>query len=616
MASSQARSARLSQRVRGAARIARVALGDVVARLRPARPYRALSIALAGALPDLPADSPAAWLRGPGRDLDLLTLQAVLRSAREDERLGLILVEIDALHAGWGRIQSLRRALGAVRAAGKRVWAYLPQPGMHEYYLASVADRVFLAPAARFEAIGVAAEVVFLKDALDRLGIEAQVARAGRFKSAGEPLTRRDMSPEHRAMVNGLLDDLYGQLVADVAAGRRLDEQAVRAAFDDGPLLAPEALGRGLVDALAYPDEVDAEREERFGDTAPLEVGEYRRRRAHAMRRAALGATPIGLVGVDGPIALGSVRRGWRGPRGGSWRTFRRRLDAMARDERLAAIVLRVDSPGGSGLASDLMWREIARARRRKPVVVSMGDVAASGGYYLATAADDVTAERGTLTGSIGVLSVKPVLRGLYERLGVGKELVVRGGAARASDWVRLDERELERLRAEADAFYETFLDRVAAGRALDRAAVAAVAEGRVWTGRQALEHGLVDRLGGLEEALDDLRRRLGLSPASRFAIEHRRPERRLWQRALGWGGADVRALGPLDALAPLAEGERVLASMPVLLTFARAGLATLLDDVVAGVRRGLGADDAAVAGDRSRAPARFRLFRDPPIVL
>lgn len=588
-----------------------LAAGAVVSRyLRPRRPYNVLRIELSGDLPEVETELRLRDLGRRSRTPDLVTLLAGLRSAREDPDLGLVLLDVHGLSAGWSRIQSLRRALLALRAAGKRVWVCLSQLGMRDYYLAAAADRVLLAPAALFDATGLASEVVFVKGALDKLGIEAQLARAGRFKSGAEAFTRTSMSPEHRAMVDDLLDDLYAQLVADIATARGLAETAVRSALAEGPLLAPEALRRGLVDALLYPDQVDAALEERFGDPAVIDFARYQRRRALAMRRVALRAPVVGLLSVSGPIGLADALPAASGSRTGSWRVFRREIDAMARDPRLEAIVLRVDSPGGSGLASDLMWREIVQARRAKPVLVSMGDVAASGGYYLAAAADHVTAEPATLTGSIGVLAGKPVLRGFYHQLGITKELVVRGNAARHSDYVPLDEADLGRLRAEADAFYDDFVAKVAAGRGLTPAAVEAIAEGRVWTGRQALERRLVDGLGGLEQTFDEVKRRLGLSADARLAVERRPRGHALWQVVLGRvlpAGGSAGTLAALDAafdplmvLAPVLAGERLLATMPFLLRFVAPGdrdgagaLAAYAGAVVAsaaGVERSAGA--------------------------
>jgi protease-4 len=542
-----------------------LAVADALSRWRRARrPFRVLRIELSGDLPETPGGF---RLRDLGRpaSADLLSLLAVLRSAREDAGLEVVLVEVHGLTAGWGSLQSLRRALLAVRAAGKPVWAYLTQPGMRDYYVASAASRVHLAPAASFDATGLASEVLFLKGALDKLGVEAQLTRAGRFKSAAEPLTRTDMSPEHREMAEALLDDIYEQLVGDVAAERHLTPDAVRAAFADGPLLAPDALARGLVDELAYPDQVRTALAARCGDRPPIDLGAYRRRRAIAARRAALDAPTIGVLTVSG--AIGGESLPGAGTRTTGWRGFRRVMCALAENDRIAAVLLRIDSPGGSGLASDLMWREIVQARQRKPVIVSMGDVAASGGYYLAAGADYVTAEPATLTGSIGVLAGKPVLRGLYDRLGLTKELVVRGNASRHSDYLPLDDENLGRLRQEAEAFYGDFVGKVAAGRNLPVPAVEAIAQGRVWTGRQAQARGLVDSLGGIEEAVEQLKRRLGLPETSRVALA--RPRVGGWRsRLVGRLAAFEPLSQALDLAAPWLRGERVLAAMPFLVRF------------------------------------------------
>ncbi len=550
--------------VRRALTVAWLATRAGLRRLRRQRPYNVLRIELSGELAEgEPGGIRPSVFGGGGAPMDLLTLIATLRTAREDPMLGLVLLDVHGLRAGWSRLQSLRRALLALRASGKRVWAYLSDAGMPEYYLASAADRVFLAPTATFDATGLASEVVFVKGALDKLGIEAQLARAGRFKSAGEPLTRTSMSAEHRAMLDELLDDLYAQLVGDVATSRHVDAETVRSAFERGPLLPADAVARGLVDAIAYPDEVEDALAERFGDPAPIDLGRYQRRRALDVRRAAVGAPLVGLLSVTGAIGVSAALPAGRTPQASSWRAFKRELAAFAEDRRVRAIVLRVDSPGGSGLASDLMWREVVQARRRKPVVMSMGDVAASGGYYLAAAADHVTAEGATLTGSIGVLAGKPVLRGLYDRLGITKELVVRGNAVRHSDYLPLDDVEIARLRDEAEAFYATFVTKVADGRHLTRDAVEHVAEGRVWSGRQALARGLVDALGGVERALEEVKQRLGIPLDSRVAIDRRPRARSLWRIARAATSPAGALAAELELVAPIVAGERLLAVMP-----------------------------------------------------
>jgi protease-4 len=591
-----------------------LAIAAAVSRWRRARrPFHVLRVELSGDLPETPGEF---HLRDLGRpsSVDLLSLLAILRSAREDTDLRMVVVEVHGLTAGWGSLQSLRRALLAIRATGKPVWAYLTQPGMRDYYIASAASRIHLAPAASFDATGLASEVLFLKGALDKLGVQAQLTRAGRFKSAAEPLTRTDMSPEHREMAEALLDDIYEQLVGDVAKERSLGSDAVRAAFAEGPLLAADALARGLVDELAYPDQMKTAIEARCGDRPPIDLQAYRRRRAIAARRAALDAPTIGVLTVSG--AIGGESMPGASTRTSGWRGFRRAMAALADDRRIAGILLRIDSPGGSGLASDLMWREIVQARQRKPVVVSMGDVAASGGYYLAAGADHVTAEPATLTGSIGVLAGKPVLRGLYDRLGLTKELVVRGNAGRLSDYLPLDDENLGRMRHEAETFYGDFVGKVAAGRHLTVPAVESIAQGRVWTGRQAHARGLVDALGGIEEAVDQLKRRLGVPEGSRIALA-RRPRAGGLRRRIASRLAAFEPLGQaLDLATPLLRGERVLAAMPFLVRFlpddatsasaAEAMLAVGTDD---------GATLAAVTGNAVRGLLADLLAAIRPLV-
>jgi protease-4 len=464
---------------------------------------------------------------------DLLSILTLLRWAREDERLRAVMISLADLDAGWARLQEVRRALLALRQAGKLVSVFLPEGSTREYYLASAADLVVLAPAGHLAITGLAAEAMFFKGALDKLGIQAQVSQAGQYKAAGEPFTRESMSAPHREMLDSLLDDLYDQIIEGIAAARAKEKEDVRRLIDQGLFLAREALAVGLIDHVAYEDELQKIVEKRLGELHIIEADPYRRRRASELRLKLLRDQPkkIALMTVNGPIKRGETIEGPDGPRAVGSTSFIRDLRYAREDQSVSAIVVRVASPGGSGLASDLMWRELKVTQAQKPVIISMGDVAASGGYYLALGGDVVFAEEGTITGSIGVIAGKAVLRDLYASLGVGKEILTRGQrAALFSDYLAFAPAEQERVDFEINAFYQDFVEKVAASRSLPLGAAEANAQGRVWSGRQAWARGLVDALGGVEAALAEAKRRAGMPMDALAAIERFPKPPSLWR--------------------------------------------------------------------------------------
>lgn len=483
--------------------------------------YNTLCLDLNGTLPEGPSVPVVSLWRSPG--MDFLSLIALLRWAREDTQMRAVVLTVADLDVGWARLQELRRALGALRQAGKQVWVHLTEGGTREYYLASVADAIVLAPTGHLAVTGLAAETVFFKGALDKLGIEAQLHQAGIYKSAGEPFTRESMSAPHREMLNSLLDDLYSQIVDGIATARGKSKPAVQALIDQGLFLAREALEVGLIDHIGYADEIPASLEAKIGPVQMIEVGPYRRRRLRAIRRHVLRTDPprLALVSVNGPIKRGETLDGPEGASAVGATSFVRDLKRIRDDHGIASVIVRVSSPGGSGAASDLMWHELHKTREQKPVIISLGDVAASGGYYLALAGAPVFAEEGTITGSIGVIAGKAVLHDLYTRLGVSKEILTRGRrAAVFSDYYTFAPPERERLDFEVRAFYQDFVEKVARCRGLSAHAVEPHAQGRVWSGRQAWSRGLVDAIGGIEEALSEAKRRLGLPAEEPVIIE------------------------------------------------------------------------------------------------
>ncbi|HYD40614.1 MAG TPA: signal peptide peptidase SppA [Anaeromyxobacter sp.] len=440
-----------------------------------------------------------------------------LVAARDDPEVGALLLRIDEAPFGSGRVEELRALVAEVRAR-KPVLAYVTGGGTREYWLASAASAVAAPPGAPLLVNGFSSAQLYYRDLLARLGVSVQVVRAGAYKTATEPLVRSGPSPEAVQARDAILDDVYGRFVADVSAARRLDPERVRALVDQGIFTSEEARAAGLLDATPWPDEVTNWAHEVSGRKL-RDAGRYRPEPLRSAQR--WGRPPvIEIIRLSGIIVRGS-QPGAPG-RGGGAGAIAAAIHRAVEDPEVRAIVLRVDSPGGDAFASDLLWREVMLARRKgKPVVASMGDVAASGGYLVAAAADVILAEPSTLTGSIGVFAAKPDLAGLLDKLSVQRSGAGRGEKAEALSVLRpWSDAERSAVQRQVDTFYATFLDRVAEARKLPRAEVEAVASGRVWTGRQALERRLVDRLGTLADAIRLAREKAG--PAAGDAVTRR----------------------------------------------------------------------------------------------
>ncbi|MDH3213758.1 MAG: signal peptide peptidase SppA [Myxococcales bacterium] len=464
----------------------------------------------------------------------LLDVLQTLDAAAADPQVDGVLVRLGAAPMGWSKVLSLRRALQRVRERGKPVAAYADVLGTEGLLVASAADRLWLPEAGQVFLVGLRAESLFLRGLLDHLDVKADVIRIGSHKSAGDRFTRERMSPEEREQLEALVDDLFDELVDGLAAGRKLAPATVRDLIDRGPYHARAAVEAGLADACLYPDELEAELEILSPIPPPARPGPRRvclveASVYHSLRAADPGWCPLlaGLPHLAYVVARGGIHRD-ADPRGISTDPLRALLERIGRTEEIRGVVLRLDSPGGDGVASDLLWRAVSLLKREKPVVVSMGDVVASGAYYIAVAADALLAEAGTVTGSIGVVGGKINLEGLYRRLGVAKEGVERGARAGLLSEARgFTSGEREAVRREMSALYDSFLDRVARGRGLTGENLDGVAQGRVWSGARARTLGLVDALGGPLEALREAGRRAGLREDERVVVDvhpRRRP--------------------------------------------------------------------------------------------
>ncbi len=532
-----------------------------------------------GELAEEPPATLLGRLRGGSRPTLANTVLALRRAAR-DARIEALVIDLRGLDAGWAQLADLRSAVGEFRRAGKPVWACIEAADSGDYALATAADRVALAPEGSLAVLGVAAELVFMKDTLAKVGIAADFVHVGKYKSAPEQYTRTDASPANREMITSIVDDRYEGLVAMVAAGRDADPQTVRGWIDQGLFDGPTALADGLVDTLATVDDiVDGV----FADTDVTEFDDY----VESGPRGDRKGPEVALIFAAGTIMPGKSRDdSWRDATLGADTLIDQLRDADD-DDGIAAVLLRVDSPGGSVLASDQIWQEVMRVREDKPVIVSMGNYAASGGYYIVCGADSIFAEPETLTGSIGVFAGKLDWSGLYEKLALNRESITRGeNALLFSDGTGFSGGQRALFQSQLDRFYERFLAKVADGRGMSRDAVDAVAQGRVWTGRQALDNGLVDDLGGLARALQSVKLRLGLEPAAPIRVITYEKELSWLERLLidnfdqasvqaattPWPGVpeaaarELRRAGFFAAL-PLLDG-RALALMPYRIAF------------------------------------------------
>jgi len=482
-------------------------------RLIPVRRQLILELDLAEMPVEHDPGDPLARLRQRGRHGLRPTLRA-LHEAADDPRVVGLIARVGG-PAQWPVGQELGAGVRAFAAGGKPTvaWAetFAEQPGaMAGYVLATAFDELWLQPGGELGLLGVALETTFVRGSLDKLGLEPEFDQRHEYKNAADRIMRTEFTRAHREALDRIVESVFTDAVEEIARGRRLDPAAVRALVDGGPRPAQAAMDAGLVDRLGYRDEAIAAIRRRVGDDAELLFADRWRPRRHG-RLPRRHRGHVALVPVQGAITSGRSRRGPMGRTAGS-DTVGAALRAAAADDRVRAVVLRVDSPGGSAVASETIWHEVVRLRQAKPVVVSMGALAASGGYYVACPADRIVALPATLTGSIGVFGGKVVVQALMARLGLTSAAVERGEHARMFSARRVfDDDEKRNLAASMDAIYDDFVGKVARGRGRRREEIEVVARGRVWTGRDALDAGLVDELGGLRDAVRVARSRAGL---------------------------------------------------------------------------------------------------------
>ncbi|MGI8734440.1 MAG: signal peptide peptidase SppA [Pyrinomonadaceae bacterium] len=466
-----------------------------------------LALRVAGPLPDYVPDDPLRKYFG-GADQSLSNLVLQFKKAKVDNRIKAILLEIDMSGAGWGKAEEIRDAIADFRASGKPVYAYLEFGMNKEYYIATACDHIYVAPPGELFITGLAADVMFFRGSLDKLGVYPDIYQIGKYKSAGDTFTQKQMTDAHREYINSLLDDLFNRYVEAIAKARGKSADDVRALIDNAPYGAEKAKEAGLIDAAAYRDQLDKDIKARLGyketDTLPtVKAGDYKEVPAESLGLDK--GERIAVIYATGSIGSGQSENSPTGEQSIGSDTLAKALTDARNDNTIKAIVIRVDSPGGSGLASDIIWRAVEAAKEKKPVVISMSDVAASGGYYIAAGANKILAQPSTITGSIGVVAGKPVVKGFYDWIGVSNEYVLRGkhaGIFRETEKFTPEERVKfeEWIR---ETYYQDFVPKVAKGRNKDAAYVDSVAQGRVWTGAQGKERGLVDEFGGLDRTVE-----------------------------------------------------------------------------------------------------------------
>ncbi len=444
-----------------------------------------------------------------------LVLLRHLEDAARSSSVRALLLEVESVPWGWASVQEWRDGLNRIKSRGCHVVCFCVSPGNRELYLASVATRVVVPPMGEVQAVGVGGRLRFIGPLLKKLGLRFDVEAAGAYKSLGETFTREYPSPENREAITELLDDLHKELVEGIAVGRGLEPARVQELVDASPMSAEEALEAGLIDLVGYDDAVNELLKELLGEEpnrVPYRGVEMLLRATRTLDDFLSPDPVVAVLHLRGPVTMS------RQP------TSRDRISpaealpmlrALREHADVKAVVLAVDSPGGSVLASDLIWREVQRLNQDKPVVASFGDVAASGGYYISAPVKTIVARPSTMTGSIGVVGGKLVTGQATAALGVFTEAIDRGrNVGMYYPDQPFSDAQRARFKARLDETYTAFVDKVAAGRSTSPEEIEPLARGRVWSGRRAAELGLVDQLGGLEEALRQARSEAGLGPA------------------------------------------------------------------------------------------------------
>jgi len=489
--------------------------------------HTALVLKLEGDMPEVPpVEVPLPFIEASSPTTIVETWRMLQRAAT-DSKVKALVIEPRGLSVGWAKLEELRMDILNFKKSGKPVYAYLRGPGTREYYVASAADKIYMAPEDLLDVKGLRLEMMYLKGTFDKLGVKMEIEHVGKYKDGGDTYTRTSMSPETREVYGKILDQLFGSLVNTIAEGRKKKPEEVTALMDEGPFLAPEAKAKGLVDELSFEDKV-------YADLKDVTKGTITK----VSHKVYLKANPasergkrIALIAGAGEITRAQNRDDFSNAAGITAGGMVKLLKQVENDSSIDAVILRVDSPGGDGIASDDILDAARNLSKKKPMVISMSDLAASGGYFISMTGDPIVAYPNTLTGSIGVFFGKPSLRGLYDKIGITKDGMSRGRYADIeSEYKPLTEDERAKLRKELEVFYHGFVSRVASGRNRKYDDVEPLAQGRVWMGVQAKANGLVDELGGLDKALSMIKLKAKIGESEKVAIVPFPQRKGLWE--------------------------------------------------------------------------------------
>ncbi len=478
-----------------------------------------LRLSLSGPIDEMAAPS-FPFPGQPPSGLTTIEIWSTLRKAAADNRVKAVVLETRMPSLGWATAQEIRGSIERFKKdSGKPVYAYLRMPRMVDYYLASAADKVYASPEDLILMQGMRLEMMYLKNTLDKVGVTMEVEHAGKYKDAGDQFTETKMTAETREVLGSLLDGLFNEFLTTAGGARKKSPEEMTAILDRGPFTAANAVKEGLFDGVRHDQQLKDEIKEalKLADYKETDAKKYR-----AISPSSLGLTgssSVALVVAQGDIMRGKADSFTESSMIAS-ESIAATLRSVAKNDDIKGVVLRIDSPGGDAVASDEILEVVRELSAKKPLVISMSDLAASGGYYMAMTGDPIVAYPSTITGSIGVVFTKPVLKGLYNNLGITKDSLSRGkNAGFLSDYDSLDAAGRENLRSLIQDMYSAFLNEVATGRKRPLEEIAPLAEGRVWLGTQALERGLLDEVGGIDTALATLKKKAGIPDDDKMKV-------------------------------------------------------------------------------------------------
>ena len=503
----------------------------------------ALVLRLEGDIPEQAPVELSPPLLQTQRQFTVLETWRMLRDAATDSRIKALVVMPRDLTAGWGKLQELRSDIATFHKSGKPVYAFLRGAAMREYYVASAADKIYMTPTDELDVKGLRAEMYFVKGTLDKLGVDMEFEKIGRFKDAPDMFTRTSPTPETIQVNNEILDQFFSDATAVIAEGRKKTPAEVRAAIDEGPFVGQEALNAGLVDGLLFEDEMWGKLNSAVGNLTQVKERTYLRAAPPA------GGKRIAFITGDGDITRGGTNEDVSDT-GITATRMVKTMREVENDPSIQAAILRINSPGGDGIASDDILHEARVLSQKKPTIISMSDLAASGGYFIAMTGTPIVAYPNTITGSIGVFFGRPNLRALFDKIGIKQDTLSRGRFANI-DAVNgpLTTAEREKLRREIEVFYKDFVERVAKARSRNFEQIDALGQGRVWLGTQAKHNGLVDDLGGLDKAVELVKEKAKIGPAEKVTLVAYPARKTLIEALLQRSSTDTEIEEKLQAL-------------------------------------------------------------------